>query len=403
MNSTKNTGLLSTLPGSVKSIITLLAVSSILSFQGCENTPNDVGLNYIPGTDTTSVKFLDSETDTMAITSNNYEYYINTLLATNISVGRFQNYESKALLKFYTFPGDYDSADVLSAVLTLRYGDYSFQDKQGLTDFNIHRVVNNLNYSTITYDSVSASDFGSKVIGSFSSVVADSSSINIDLDPKVLKDWFEYAADTNFAVKNYGMALLPNLSSSVIKGFFEFNDNVDYVPTITALVSKNGTVDTVKLIASLGVTLSNVVSISIPQDEFIIQSGVAYRNILNFDLSKLPTNAIINNATLQFTLDNSNSFYSASSDKTITIGMVTDSVNKTDSLFTEAFLRDTIVYSVALNSVVQRWNSGIMPNLGISLRSQSEIQNLNYFTFYAPTYADITKRPRLSITYTLRH
>lgn len=402
MNSTKSKELLSRLQDSAKSVLLLFAVILVFTGQGCENSPNDVGLNYVPNADTSSVKYLDSETDTMTITTNNYKYAINTLLATNISVGRYQNYESKVLLKFYSFPSNYDSATVLSSVLTLKYADYYFEDKMGLTDFNVHRVVNNLNYSTVTNDSVSASDFGVKTIGSYSSVVQDSSSINIDLDPDVLKDWFEYAADTSYPVKNYGMGLLPNLNSSTIKGFFEFNNDVNSVPTITAIVSKNGTVDTVKLIASLGVTLANVVSFSVPQDEFIIQSGIAYRNILNFDLSKLPSNVTINNATLEFTLDNANSYFSANPNKVITIGMVTDSVTKSDSLYSQAYLLDTTVYSVALNSVFQRWNSGSMPNLGITMKSFTEIQNLNYFVFYSPTYFDVTKRPRLKITYTLR-
>ncbi|HMS63655.1 MAG TPA: hypothetical protein PKD83_00215 [Ignavibacteria bacterium] len=387
----------------ISAIIISFTAAVILSFQGCENNPNDVGINYIPATDTTGVRFLDSETDSMTITSNNYEYYINTVLATNLMIGNYQNYSSKALLKFYSLPSDYDSANVISAVLNLRYGDYSFQDKQGLTDFSVHRVVSNLNYNTITYDSVSASDFGIATVGSFSSVVQDSSSINVDLDPAFVKDWFEYAADTTYPVENYGMAFLPGLSSTTIKGFFVFNDNVSYVPTVTAIVTKNGVTDTIKLIASLGVTLSNAAPIIIPQDRFLLQNGIAYRNILNFDLSKLPPNVTINNATLQFTLDNANSYYSASSNKTVVIGMVTDSVLKKDSIFTNAFLLDTIVYSVSLNSVFQRWDSGLMPNLGITMKNASEIQNLNYFAFYSPSYTDPSKRPRLKITYTLRY
>ena len=123
---------------------------------------------------------------------------------------------------------------------------------------------------------------------------------------------------------------------------------------------------------------------------------------MNFDLSKLPPNVIINNATLEFTLDNSLSYITDETDKSIVIGMVVDSVTKTDSIFTPAFLSDTIVYSISLNSVFQRWNSGIMPNLGITLKNASEVQNLDNFAIYSSAYSDPTKRPRLKITYTPR-
>jgi len=375
----------------------------IITFQSCEEDPNDLGIGFIPTVDTTGVRFLDSQTDTMAITSNNYKQFLNDFGAQNILVGNYQNYESKALLRFKGINVNYDSSNVISASLSLRYSNYYFKDKSGSTVFDMYRLNTNFNYRTITYDSVSSSSYGNTSVGSFSGVVPDSSTISFLMDNQTIKDWLEYAADTNYAIKNYGLMMLPSMSSSTIRGFYLFNDNIAYIPTITVILSKNGDIDTITLNSSESVSISNAPTSIIPNERFLLQNGIAYRNILNFDLSKLPANVIINNATLLFTIDNSNSFVSSTTDKRILIGTVVDSVAKKDSIFFEASLLDTIIYSVSLNSMFQRWNSGNLPNLGVTMKNYSEIENLDNFAIYSPAAADINKRPRLKITYTKRN
>jgi hypothetical protein len=264
-------------------------------------------------------------------------------------------------------------------------------------------VISNLDYNTITFDSVSSSDFGNTTLGNYSGVVADSSSISLTLNNEMIKDWFEYSADTSYAVKNNGIVLSPNISSSALKGFYLINSNTDLMPKVKVVLSKNNVTDTVSLDASVGLSLSDAPASIIPNERFLLQNGIAYRNILKFDLTKLPSNVIINNVNLQFTLDKSASFISDNTDKRIVIGMVTDSVSKKDSLYNNASLLDTITYSVNLNQVFQRWNSGIMPNLGITFKNIFELQNLDNFAIYSPSASDISKRPRLKITYTLRN
>ncbi len=87
------------------------------------------------------------------------------------------------------------------------------------------------------------------------------------------------------------------------------------------------------------------------------------------------------------------------------IGMVIDSTTKTDSIFTQVFLSDSNTYvlsSTAFNSIVQRWNSGVLPNLGITMKNYYELLNLDNFYIYSPSATDVSKRPRLKITYTSR-
>jgi len=113
----------------------------VLSFlNGCEEEPSELGLNYIPPGDTFKTKTLDSQTDTILITENNPRKYINTSASANLLVGLFQQYISKALLKFKDITQDYDSATVLSAKLNLKYNNYYFEDSLGVTSFNVYSL-----------------------------------------------------------------------------------------------------------------------------------------------------------------------------------------------------------------------------------------------------------------------
>ncbi len=386
-------------------LVLLLFASYLL--QGCENNPNDLGIKFIPPTDTTQTRYLDSQIDTMRITNSNYKKYINTSISNLMLVGNYQSYQSKALLKFTAINPDFDSSNIISAKLTLRYSNYYFKDPMGLTAFNIYRVNTNLNYSSVTFDSVNSSTFGTSSVGSFTGTPVDTQFVNITLNNQIAKDWLEYAADTNYVNKNYGVVLNPDKSSTTIKGFYSLNNINDLTPVVTIILTKNGTQDTLTLNTSEYVSLTDAPSTIIPPDRFILQSGIAYENILKFDLSKLPTNAIINNATLQFSLDNASSFITSfTTDKRIVLGMVIDSVNHKDSLLTNIFQLDSSTYSIStttFNAVFQRWNSGNLPNLGITMKNYFELENLDEFVFYSPSASDITKRPRLKITYTLRN
>jgi len=369
----------------------------------CENNPGDVGLSFISPNDTTGVKFLDSETDSMEITSYSFKKLINAYASSTMLIGKYEQYESKTLLKFTDISGDYDSSTILSATLVLKNSNYYYVNKTGTTAFNVFKVNQNLDFTTLTLDSISSSTIGTTSLGSYSGVVPDSQTISITLDNQTVKDWLESAADTGYAEKNYGVMLQPTSASNTIKGFYSYANVLDNIPYLSIVRTKSGVTDTLKLISSESVSLSDAPETVIPQDRMLVQNGIAYRCGLNFDLSKLPPNVIVNNATLEFTLDTKSSFTSESGSKTMIVGLINDTANNNDTLFVNAFLKDTINYSVSLNQIFQNWNSGNLPNLGVSIRGSFELQNIDKFVFFSPTSPDAATRPRLKIYYTLRN
>jgi hypothetical protein len=389
----------------------IIFLSSAFYISGCSDDPTDLGLNFLDPDDTTGVRSLDSQTDTILITSTNYKYFINTFGSRGILIGRFQNpsgvTEADAMIKFKEISDQYAGVTVNSAKLRLTTRGYSYHDKNGTTAFDIFRVNKNFGYSTVTKDSVTPADIGTTVLGSFSGMIMDTTTIEMTLDNQTVKDWLEFAADPNYATPNYGIYFRASGISSTIKSFFSFAEVEEHVPTVEIVITKNNVSDTIFLRNSDYVSLSDAPIPSI-DERFVIQNGIAIRNMLRFDLSKLPDNVIINQATFEFFIDRSQSFITTDSEMRMQISLMTDTLTKTDSLIgntlNDAFIQeDSTKFVSNINNLIQRWNSGVSPNYGLSIRNVSEIHNLDRFVFYNVNSSDISKRPRIKIIYTRRN
>jgi len=381
-----------------------LPLLMFLFLSGCENNPNDLGLTFINPNDTAGSKILD----TTIITNTNFRKYINDNGSTNMLIGNYASggnlYTSKTLIQFAGITNSYANVKVLSANIRLRYSKYAYKDTTGTVAFNIYKVNRALNLLSVTNDSVSASDIGTTSIGSYSGNPTDTSAIYITLDNQTMKDWLNYAADTNYSVKNYGLAFVPNTASTTIKGFYSENSDVNLRPLITVVVQTTTSIDTLKFNFPSTVSLSTAPEGVLPVSQyFMVQNGISFRNILKFNFPNLPSNVIINEAYLQVTLNSSQSFITSGSNNQIKVDMVTDSTTKATNDETFYLTRlDSITYTGRINPIVQRWNSNVSPNYGLSMRCPSEILNLDNFVFYNSDNPDVSKRPKLRIRYSLR-
>lgn len=382
----------------------LASIFSCLLFSACEEELSDLGQNFISPDDTLGTKILDSKMDTLTLTANNFKYYINTSISTRMMVGQYQNFDARSLLKFNNLSTNYDSATVVSAKLKLKYANYFFQDSLGTVAFDIFKLKNPFNFNTITKDSVTAADIDNVQQGNFSGNPVDSAEVTITLNNQLVKDWLEYAADTNYSVKNNGVILIPNGGSTSIKGFFtSIIGEENLRPSLEIIVTKNSQTDTISFNESESVFFGDAPTSVIQPDRIYLQSGIAFRDIMNFDLSKLPSNVIINDAALELTLDTANSYISSASDQRLVAAMVTDSVTKLDSLGFITQNRVGNLYTVRFIVIMQNWNSGILPDLGLALRNVSETSTMDIFSFFGPTYPDTSVVPSLRIRYTIRN
>ena len=383
----------------IRTILILLVISFPL-FYGCENNISDDGLSYISG-DTIGTYLLDSQIDTLNIVSNNFIKYINTTGSYNMLVGKYSNFESKSLLRFTKLPTFYDTTTVVSAKLNIRYNKTYYQDSLGITSFNIYSISKYYNFTTLTYD-LFYNEIGTNVVGTYSGTPNDTSLISISLDNQTVGDWLKYAHDSNYANKNYGIILVPNASSTTIKGFY--SSVTGFYPYVKAVVLEpSGKYDTLTFNNSESVSLNYVPQINAIPGRIILQNGIAIKDILKFDISKLPGRVIINQATLELKIDWANTFYTKDADKRVVLNVLTDtSTLANDGVNYYSMQTDSNTFVLYFRESVQKWNNGAYPNLGVLLKNIYDYSNLDRYVFYGPDFPDASKRPRIKIRYSIR-
>lgn len=393
-------------------LLSIFCVTSLSIYTiGCADDPSSLGLNFIPPGETTGVRIFDSYIDTMPISSESKLYYVNTSGSTNLMVGKSGTFETKGLLRFDNLNPDYDSATVVSAVMTLRYRNYYYPvntaDSLGQVAFDIFEVEQSFDYTTVTMDSVNSSSFGNTPRGTFiGSPTADSQEVAVTLDPLLVRDWLEYAADSTYSNKNFGIVLSPTNASNVIKAFYSSITLDGAKPSLQVIVTKNNDTDTLNFSNSSSVSLTTG-SFSPSAETFNLQAGISYVEVMKFDMSRFPVSATINDVQLYLTLDSLNSGFSNQSNFRINSQFITDSAG----LVTEAFSfigspTGDGKYLVALMNIqapspFQRWLLG-QANYGILLFAGNQTLNLDRYVFYNEAAINPGNRPRVVIKYTPR-
>jgi hypothetical protein len=132
-----------------------------------------------------------------------------------------------------------------------------------------------------------------------------------------------------------------------------------------------------------------------------VQNGISYYDILNFNISKLPPNSIINEAYLRIKLDKANSYITSGTLPAMYFSMMVDTVAKTtDATYLASIQEDSVTVSVRLNLFFQKWSYGLATNYGVTMKNSSDLYNLDRFVFYGPSVQDTTLKPKLLIRYT---
>jgi hypothetical protein len=387
----------------------LLFLTLSLANINCADEPTSLGLKFLPSGETTGVRIYDSYIDTLPITTYSVKYRVNTYYSGNLIVGKSGNYTSKALIKFSGFPTDKSGATVNSAVMRLRYRNYYFPnthtDSLAQVSFDVYRILQDKNFSTITMDSVSSSTFGTVSKGTYTgSPTADSQEVYINLNTSMVKDWLEYAANQNYPTPNYGIALTPNASSGALKGFYSFVASSDLVPQITVIYTLGGSTDTLVNNQCETMFIADG-DYTPPAGEFFLQAGISYDHVIKFDLSKtnIPSTATINDAQVFLYQDPGNSIFTPQTIYGINTAFVTDSAGTKNEGFPRDYQTTGVqnVYTLRLIAPFQRWLNG-ETNHGMFIVPSAQSVNLDRIAFYNEHASDPNKRPRVIIKYTPR-
>jgi hypothetical protein len=387
----------------VFSVLVIVIFSSFT--QGCADDPSSLGLKFIPPNETTGVKIFDSYTDTMDISLSSIKRAVNTSSSTFLIVGQNANCSSKAVLKFNNINSNYDSANMVnSAVLKLKYKNYYYPSKNtdslAQLSFDIFKVQQSINFSTFNTDSVTSSTFGNTSQGSYTGFpTADTQEVDIQLNPAMVKDWLEYAADTSYAQKNYGIVLSPNAGSGALKGFYSGITDGSVRPSLVIIVTKNNDPDTITANESSTLFLANGTLTPVPE-RFLMQGGISFMEVIKLSTNKIPSNATINDVQLILSLDKSNSSISPQSEQKMIASFITDtSTFAVDGDYSGFNVSDQ--FTIRITYPFQRWLVG-QANYGSLISPSIKAANTDLFAFYDMNSTDAGKRPRVIIRYTPR-
>jgi len=392
-----------------KYILFLLLLSTSVLFFSCTDEPSSLGITQIES-DLILVKTFDSITDTISQNSTYFKRVIPLGNSDWVLVGRYNNQlfdqdiKSSALLKFVFGLPDSIKTEITDgniivndAWIKLR-NRYIYVDTLASLDFTVHKV--NSNWTTaFTIDSLPNLDYDISDISS--NFTIDDTSYSFHLDNSLIFDWMKNSVSRDSA-DNFGIYLDPTTSSNKVVGFEAFTLLSSQAAKLTVIIEKPGAyVDTISGFISADISLVDGPVPTLPAGIIGVQSGVTIKSRLTFDISALPLGIVVNKAELILTSDTTNSVKGSR----YTNNLLAFYLRYADSLNTEGspvtLNYSDGKYSGDITSFVRTWLSRNQ-NYGLLIQPGNQLSGLDLFALKGSDNSEITNRPRLRITYTIK-
>jgi hypothetical protein len=376
----------------------------LLLLIGCAEKPKSVG-NGLPNIDG-----VFNITDTTFYAVNETSYVVTFAKGSGLSnlAGRISPTEEAVSLINFLPDATIDSLkgariDTVEFRVTV---NYKYRSTTYPVVFNIVEVQRSWSQSSFTSDSLSSLTLGSKVIGTFSDSMNYTVTSIARLDTVEVRKWANSYIDTT-AADFYGFAIqAPSGVTNGIVGFSTFDSYTGYAPQIFIRYTKNGIRDSLTYYSGED-TYATKYTGPTTFSPIVVRGGFGFRSKIRFDISSLVDKPIVNNAALELTLDTSASSFGGYSPDTVTalMAMSNTILDQSDStIFVYGFRTTTVagqppVYSFKLTAIADRWVRSVKPNYGITLRWAAEYGTVEKAVFYSSANTDVTKRPKLKITY----
>ena len=386
----------------IKKVLLFVIFSISLFFYSCSDDPSSIGSDLLKN-DYLNINEMDSYKDTLSQESSYIKRTLPMGSAYRILVGKNSDIEASTLINFYISLADSiksgikaDSIEVISSSVKLSR-TYVFGDKSANYDFNIHQILSGWTDKKFTADSLSMLSYDASDIG-FNKMFSDSTD-KFDISNDLTRSWLKNVADSTG--NNYGILISPSLSSQKIVGYNALVSGDSTEPILTVVFKRLGSyTDTLFFTVSSDVSTvtGNIPSVS--PTSLVLQSGLALDAKLWFDVSKVPFNAVINDAKVTLNLDPSKTII-ADTTNTILAGFVIDSSSVVlDSSVVVTFSKSNNTLTGTITTYVQKWINS-RANQGLLLFSRGEISTVDLFNIYGSNAPDSLK-PRLHIIYTTK-
>jgi hypothetical protein len=390
-------------------LLPLVFVAAAVFFvSGCNEPPNPVGANIFPPADYSSF-----EIDTIYGTAlPSVNTIISTLSSDRILLGKYRTYESWICIKFYQWPDTLIGVTITSATIQLKAVYHFGTDTTAPLPFSVYRAIANWTGGTFSFDSLQqrpgdyydVNPVGAQTLPG----ISDSDWVNIDItDTALVRTWFSTNTDTVHL--NDGLILRPTANMNIIRGFDSFNYTVDTLRPRLIVSYMNANGDTGTYVGTIGfsrfVSTVNPAALLNNGQRFVIQNGVSYRGFLSFDKPTITSVPSLFKATLEVTLDSTNSIFNSATDEAFFVSSVGTN-DSADGLAlalsqTPVDINGRRVYKTDVISFLKLWLTN-KSTQRILLSGIDEARALDLFTFYGsdPSVA-LPLRPRIIIIYGL--
>jgi len=388
-----------------KHIFLILSLFILALFSSCSDEPSSLGVELI-GSENISAKIFDTAVDTTDQSSSYFKKVIALGSADWVLIGKYQDIKASALMRFvFGLPDSLKNdlkagnINVLDSWIILRTR-YVYTDSMASMNFTVHKVNSSWSATAFTIDSLSTLDYEPTDVSS--QFTPTDTLYTFHLDGALPLAWMKNTADKTLE-SNYGIYLDPTLSSTKVIGFQAFNAISAEAAKLFVVIEKPGVyVDTLNGFIAADISLVDRPDLpALPSGLISVQSSVAINSRLTFDLGRVPASVVINKAEIFITPDSVSSIKGSSSNNSLRLSYL----SYADSLNTEgnpSFLsfKDN-KYSGDVTLFVRNWISR-KENNGILIEAGSPTSGLDFFALKGSDYSEISERPRLRITYTVR-
>lgn len=318
-------------------------------------------------------------------------------------VGAGGGYYAASVIQFIPglFPAR-DTVSVLSATLQL-YMDYHIGPAGGTIAFNVYRMNRQWDPTTLDWDSLQAGIYDPSILrGSYiGSVTADSGVISVPLDTTMVREWLRTSTSTD--VTKFGIALVPTSASNVIVGFQSFSgDSVSRVPLVSIVAgnASQTSLDTSNFSSGIN-TFAGDAPVPTDPATVSIQSGIADRGWLYFDLSFLRQGSVVNSAQLMVDREPQTQFVNRMVDTSLAAHLATGTVLTTFEGSSSTLLPVSGSATTIAGDVTHIAQSWIRANYGLVLRSTSitEFGSFDLIRLYGVRSGTVALHPRMRIVY----
>jgi hypothetical protein len=386
----------------------------------CNDEPTSLSSSLL--LDTIAIKSISSKDTNLIIDSKSFLYRLEIFNSGAMFIGKSNDLIAVSMIRFSGIPNTLDrltESDIDSVTLHLPLLKYAFGDitDQRALSFKIYKITklwtNTSNWDTI-FSSGNQSDYFdyTKVLGTFDSTINQSdtvfSPLTIQLDKQLIIEWFKLMSDTLTAGNIYGIALVPDDNSKVIRSF-SANTLQDARVHPYIKVKYRRTADTLDtLIISSAIDASVTNSNKPDEKSLTIQGAVSSRFKINFDVSGIPDEAAVHIAELEMYFDKSNSVSGNYGFDTVLLARLYSDSTYTSYLgdyYASRIDEKTGLYKfAAITSAIQYWithgKKGELVFLPQGI--DNEYREFDRMVFYGLNEPDSTKRPVLRIIYSTR-